>query len=772
MVTIINKPFEGELKHPFSFELDNFQKHSINLMNTVNPCNILVTAHTGSGKSLVAEYAILKAIELGKKVIYCSPIKTLSNQKFYEFTHKYPTISTGIITGDNKHNPLADCLIMTTEILMIMLAKRDIKINEMNFNVDIENEVYAIIFDEVHYINDQERGNVWEKSIMMIPKNISIIMLSATIDKPQNFLGWVQTVNTNPSYLLTNEKRVVPLVFKYGIFAPKITKFLQKDEFYINRLNNLMELEYKSISEDIMNKYMFFTKYYRENRVNFRWLITECAKKLHKEDLCPAIFFVFSKKTCFSLAESIPDSFNDDNESRQVEKDFGYYLSKLEHKDDYMKTPQYYKLLALAKKGIAVHHSGLIPVFKEIIEMLFSKNLIKVLFCTETFAVGLNMPTKTVVFTDIFKFDNSGKRLLYSHEFIQMSGRAGRRGLDKIGHIVLLPQVFTDVPDRMEFKNLMLGSPQTIKSKFYVDENLILDSIKQNNFDTLEDFVKKTLMNAENDKKKKLLENKIKEYENKIKGYNFKNYELYEEHSNIITQLNDVVQPSNNQRKKLMTRMKEIEQLSEYKKEYPIFKSFADVRKNLEDCKNEISVLESFISEDIKDRIKFLTDNNYFENDKLTLKGQVSLTFRELDNIMGAEVCFSEYVDTLNDREYLSLLTMITEGRNSEEFDIPEAHIPIWSFVEKMFPDHVPNREYIYPILDWYDGKHISDIINQYQIFEGDLIKNINKIINFIDELNEGYIMKNSLKYVEMLTKIRERLQREIVSTESLYLRL
>jgi superfamily II RNA helicase len=772
MVTILNKPFEGDLTHPFKFDLDNFQKHSINLMNTVNPCNILVTAHTGSGKSLVAEYAILKAIELGKKVIYCSPIKTLSNQKFYEFTHKYPQISTGIITGDNKHNPMADCLIMTTEILMIMLAKRDIKINEMTFNVDIENEVYAIVFDEVHYINDYERGNVWEKSLMTIPKNVSIIMLSATIDKPQNFLTWVHSVNKNPSFLLSNEKRVVPLVFKYGIFAPKIPKVLQKEEHYINKFNNFMELENKSIDEGILNKYFQLTNYYRENKVNFRWLITECAKKLHKEDLCPAIFFVFSKKTCFNLAEAIHETFNDDNESRQVEHDINYYLSKLEHKDDYKKTPQFYRLLALAKKGIAVHHSGLIPVFKEIIELLFSKHLIKVLFATETFAVGLNMPTKTVVFTDIFKFDNSGKRMLYSHEFIQMSGRAGRRGLDKIGHIILLPQVFTNTTDRLELKSLMLGNPQTIKSKFYVDENLVLDSIKQNKFGSLEDFVKMTLMNSEVEKQKKYLDGKIKEYEEKVKTYVFTNYAIYEEHQKIVNELNDVIQPSNNQRKRLLVKMKEIELLVEYKKEYPLFNSFKDISKNLEDCKKDRDNLDGIIRMNIQQKMKYLNDHNYFENDNLTLKGQIALLFREMDNTMGAEIIFSEFVDALSEREFLCLLTLITEGRNRENYEIPEIFIPILSFVDKMFPDHVSNREYVYPVLNWFDGTHISDIINQYEIFEGDLIKNINKIINFIEELNEGYIIKNNLRIVEMSNKIKERLQREIVSTESLYLRL
>jgi superfamily II RNA helicase len=772
MIKIINTPFDGELKHPFKYELDNFQKHSINLMNTQNPCNILVTAHTGSGKSLVAEYAILKAIELGKKVIYCSPIKTLSNQKFYEFTHKYPQISTGIITGDNKHNPLADCLIMTTEILMIMLQKRGIKLNEMTFNIDIENDVYAIVFDEVHYINDMERGNVWEKSLMTIPKNISIIMLSATIDKPQNFLSWVHSINKNPSYLLSNEKRVVPLKFSYGIFMTKINKFLEKDTNWINKFNPLMESDEKYIKEEVMNKYMFFSNYFQENKTNFKWLITECAKQLHQQDLCPAIFFVFSKKMCFTLADSIAERFNDDKESIQVEKDIAYYLSKLEHKDDYKKTPQYYKLLDLARKGIAVHHSGLIPVFKEIIEMLFSKNLIKVLFATETFAVGLNMPTKTVVFTDISKFDNSGKRLLHSHEFIQMSGRAGRRGLDKVGHVVLLPQIFRDPVERVEFKNLMIGNPQTIVSKFYVDENLILDSIKQNNFDNIEEFVKGTLMKAQSDKQKIVFDNKIKELELKSSRYIIKNKEIFDEYEKIQLVLNDVIQPSQGQRKKLINRIKQIEQLSEYKKEFSFYTSLKDILKNLDTAKKDREMLDSYIGIEIKDKIKYLNDNRYFNENELTLKGSVALLFRELDNMIGTELIFSQFVDDLDERKYLSLLTLITEGRNIETYDIPDSHIEIFSFVDQMFPNIKPNREYVFPVLEWYDEVHISDIINKYEIFEGDLIKNINRITNYIEELNEGYIIKNNLKMVEMLNKIKEKIQREIVSTESLYLRL
>ena len=174
-VHILNNKFEGVLDTPSTFPLDDFQKHAINLLQNDDPKNILVTAHTGSGKSLIAEYAIIRGVkERKKKVIYCSPIKTLSNQKYHEFTKKFPEISIGLITGDHKCNPNADCLIMTTEILSILLEKKSLKYDDFEIdNIDF-NDIFAIVFDEVHYINDVERGGVWEKCIMNIPKNVNL----------------------------------------------------------------------------------------------------------------------------------------------------------------------------------------------------------------------------------------------------------------------------------------------------------------------------------------------------------------------------------------------------------------------------------------------------------------------------------------------------------------------------------------------------------------------------------------------------------------------
>ena len=754
-MNIINSPFEGEIDNPFSFPLDDFQKHAVHILDT-QPCsNILVTAQTGSGKSLVGEYAIMTALKKGKKVIYCSPIKTLSNQKYYEYSRKYPSV--GIITGDNKHNPMADCLIMTTEILMLMLSKNKLTINHVDYQVNIREEVYAIIFDEVHYINDADRGNVWEKSIMMIPENVSIVMLSATIHNADGFLEWVYSCNKNPSYLLSNEKRVVPLKFSYLAFhqTQKMPKPLQKYEGVLNRFVPIMSTESKKIED--LTDLMGLHQYFRENRTNSRWLMNTVCKHLHEQDMCPALFFVFSKKTCFHLAEAITMRFNTDDEGRDIERDIQFYLSKLDHAEDYKKTVQYYQMVDLAKKGIAVHHSGLIPVFKEIIEMLFSKNLIKILFATETFAVGLNMPTKTVIFSDVFKFDKDGKRMLHSHEFIQMSGRAGRRGLDTVGYVVLLPQLLSNKMEKEAFVGLLKGRPQTLRSKFNIDEKMILE-----HSENVSSFVEKTMLNKELMAERQLIGKKL----DSLPVYDLVKIELYEEWEKINKQLTDWIQPSPAKKKVLLARKKEIERLEEYK-EVSLYKhSIEDIIR----CTKEKEQVDHFVDHEIQRRCKFLEENGYFsDQQQLTQKGLTSLYFKELNTIVGTEIVFSDACCSMDERRWITLLVLITETGGSEFFETP--YPDVTQYLESTF-DLALNRKDVHPVLDWYQHKHITEIIKEYSIFEGDLIKTIQRILHYMDEFKDAYVHVNKLNIVTMLTNIQKELEREIVSTESLYLKL
>jgi len=776
---ILDKPFEGELDSPFTFPLDDFQKHSVKLLQNDDPKNILVTAHTGSGKSLVAEYAIIRGKEKKLRTIYTSPIKTLSNQKFYEFTKKFPDIKIGLITGDHKCNPDADCLIMTTEILSILLVNKSIKYDDFEINNIDFNEFFAVIFDEVHYINDVERGGVWEKCIMNMPKNINQVMLSATIDNPENFINWVQTCNNNPSYLLTNYKRVVPLYFNYSYWVntKKLSKELEQVEHKLHRFMPFADTNNKFIEPDRLKSMNDLNKMFKDIKVNSTYIINEICKELQIKQMTPAIFFIFSKKRCIEIAKSITTTYNDYNDAVEVNRAFDYYLSKLENKEGYKNSYQYNEIRDLAIKGIAVHHAGLIPVFKEIIEMLFSKNLIKVLFATETFAVGLNMPTKTVIFTDVFKYDNNGKRRLATHEFIQMSGRAGRRGIDTKGYVIITPQLFSEDISGRELENLLFGSSQKIQSKFNIDHQWVLNLIETKQIDNINELTSKSLLNSEIFKDIEVTKKDIHYLENLISKINLNNPEMYEEYQKLMDQLNNIIKPSNNQLKKIEQKIKEMKpKLTELDKYNEMIKH----KKELFNANNYILTLTNYINIEVDKHIKILQKEGFINSEKeLTVKGQIAIKISELDSITTTNILTSEYLDNLfytkNQYKILALFTLLCDGKNQDDYEIMEEYHDVLKFIREI-GDIKINRELLSPVLDWFDGKYSRNIVEIYDIHEGDLIKSINKIIHLLDEVVQVFLLLNKVEYIELVTEIKNKLigepGRNIITMESLYLKI
>jgi superfamily II RNA helicase len=567
MVLIKNSPYnDSNYTHYFesfsSFPLSDFQKHAIQAI--VDGNHVLVTAHTGSGKTLPAEFAIRHFTALGRRVIYTAPIKALSNQKFYDFTRKFPDISFGIITGDIKSNPDAQVLIMTTEILLNMLISGGGGGGGAGtFQIDIERELAAVIFDEVHYINDADRGKTWEQTILMLPPHIQLIMLSATIDAPERFADWVESRHPyHPArvVLTSTYERVVPLVH-YG--------FLTTNEGYVKSIkdkaaqqelraatNNFLVLHgggataassaaaYAKIAAIKKNPY--FPAPPRAHVLN------TLARKLYEQDMMPAIVFVFSRKMVERYAAEIsvnlfqapldefrnlterPAELNRNLTERPAElnrnltelpaelnrappaaaDEISLYddskipyivareceqilRAKLPNYREYMELPEYVTLVALLEKGIAIHHAGMLPILREIVEFMISKKYVKLLFATESFAIGLDCPIKTAVFTSLEKFDGNGKRIVYPHEYSQMAGRAGRRGRDQIGHVIHCNNLF-DLPTATEYKEIMAGNPQTLISKFKVKYTLILKSLDTcKTAADLEAFIKKSMFGRE-----------------------------------------------------------------------------------------------------------------------------------------------------------------------------------------------------------------------------------------------------------------------------------
>ena len=478
----------------FPFPLSPFQKHSIEAI--VHGSSVLVTAHTGSGKTVPAEFAIQYFVERGKKAVYCSPIKALSNQKYYEFQQKYPEISFGLLTGDNKINTCAHCLIMTTEILM----------NHLHNNVKEEDpvpptatpsppydlqlhtdELAVVILDEVHYINDKHRGHVWERVIMSLPQHIQLVLLSATIDQPVEFATWVAKQTQRDIVLCSTSHRIVPLGHYSFVTTTELAfkkikdKAIEQDiKRVVNRLVPLQTAKgqfQEAAYHDAARIKGYLTKYNVD--MKRKYVVNKLLQHLTEENLTPALLFLFSRKQVEQVAAEITVNLLEFDSKvpyiarREVEQ---LLRGKLPNFAEYMALPQYEFIVSLLEKGIGIHHAGMVPIFREIVELFISKKYIKLLIATESFAIGLDCPIKSTLFIGFTKWDGDENRLIMPHEYTQMAGRAGRRGIDTIGYVIHCNNLFR-LPAIVDYKHLLCGKPERFASKFDVTCEIILNCV-------------------------------------------------------------------------------------------------------------------------------------------------------------------------------------------------------------------------------------------------------------------------------------------------------
>lgn len=481
---------EGVPVIPFSFSLDWWQKQAILASRTEK--DVLITAKTGSGKTLPAEELIVSSVQAGQRVLYLNPIKSLSNQKYDDMKgllKKHAAkASVGILTGDIKSNPEADVVIMTAEILLNHLYKRETATAALGtagqFTLD---RVTAVVIDEAHYINDPDRGHVWEEILILLPPGIRLLMLSATLKDPELFAEWVGTARKRPIVLLQTTHRVVPLI--HGIYDPTLSPLPMR----ILKEGDEAPLQldvYKTWLKDREARFKSHDEWKDKVRAagksgdtiagskdkvklqSFTHTLNECVTLLLERDLLPALFFLFSRKECERYAEQIQGTLIDGGTSANVRNLIKHHLHRY---PDLLKLPQYHQITTLLERGIGFHHSGLLPLLKEIVELLFAKGLIKVLFCTETFAVGLNMPARTVVFLDLKKPTAGGFRALRPDEYIQMAGRAGRRGKDTRGLVLYMPA--RNPVEMEELRYAMAGSLVPLTSRLQFHYNFILKAI-------------------------------------------------------------------------------------------------------------------------------------------------------------------------------------------------------------------------------------------------------------------------------------------------------
>lgn len=849
MVFICNKPFPSEDKSydnlfP-SITLSDFQKWAIKGLSEGN--DVLITAHTGSGKTLPCDYLITKPRT--KRIIYTSPIKSLSNQKLYEFRRKYPSISFGLLTGDIKDNPEADVLIMTTEILRntLFLRKHGEKREKtqaqqtqaqqiqatsdsgcgsaprLSFEMDFETELHAVIFDEVHYINDAERGSVWEQSIMLLPKQVQILMLSATINHPEHFAEWVEKRGV-PCHLIPTTHRVVPLTHYMWISTHLSTNKAFKSTPYEYKLQQLankpvvIKQSDETFVEDNYHKVYELLHYMRQHNIFVKrsFVLNELVRYLKANEMLPAICFVFSRKQVEQCAKEISINLYDDDskQSAVVAAECKRILmTKLPNYREYMNLPEYTEMVALLEKGIAIHHAGIMTVLREMIELLFEKGFIKLLFATETFAVGINMPTKTAIFSGLTKFNGKEHRNLFPHEYTQMAGRAGRRGLDKIGHVIHCNNLF-ELDSAAQYRNMLCGPSQTITSKFKISFGLVLSLLSREGSDVYS-FVEQTML-------KRDIMNEMVEYERKGKDIDMRIAEKEKEltlHTDtprdVLTEYKqlslNVLETANSARKKLRREMAVFEEKYEHITEEVAYLLELDaIMKERDDNDYMKQQTTGFIRQTVDITMNVLVENGFAENGfvdngfadqshKLTLMGRVASHFQEVHPLMmGKLLIKTNYLSALSAPEIVGLLSCFTNSvMVAEELRVfaPETEYDETNTVTKRAEEILMSfsdaeakyeiytgetYEMIYdiqnPVIRWCEAEDEKDCkiiiqeLKEKEVFLGDFVKALLKINNIASEMEKMCETTGNMELLEKIKQIPALTLKYVVTNQSLYI--
>lgn len=421
--------------------LDKFQIAAANALD--NGHSVVVSAPTGCGKTIIAEYCIDKAIHDNKRVFYTAPIKALSNQKYKDFSEYYGEEMVGLITGDRVVNPDAQIVVMTAEIFRNRVVTQD----------DLAEDVSFVVFDEIHYINDPHRGTVWEESVIFSPKHMRFVCLSATISNAEEFANWISTIKGHEVETIVHHERVVPLDIK----------FYQHD-VGVASLDRIKK-HYDIPSYNEFNRGAGRGKKIRETKPNHMDLVLSMGDKF------PGIFFCFSRKVTEKYADEL-------GRNKKIKKELQPKVSKA-----FIDLPEQVQMLNSARvlrrtlpRGIGFHHAGMLPALKAIVEEFFEAGDIDVLYATETFSVGINMPARTVMFDSLWKYNGTGFAYVNTTEFFQMAGRAGRRGLDTKGYVVPMISKQTFAYDKI--KKITAGVPDPIRSQFKLSPSTVLNLIE------------------------------------------------------------------------------------------------------------------------------------------------------------------------------------------------------------------------------------------------------------------------------------------------------
>lgn len=790
----------------YSFPLDPFQQHALKAI--CNEENVLVTAKTGSGKTLVGEVQIAYSLRKGMRVFYTTPIKSLSNQKFHDLKKQFGNV--GIMTGDIKFSPDADVVIMTTEILRNLLYKRGSTTEHLGPTADLScDNLDAVIFDECHYINDKDRGHIWEEVMILLPPEVKLIMLSATLDKPEYFAEWLGDLKQRPINLISTEYRIVPLThtiwydekfhtlmdarnhYDANVYRDWLNWLTKQDKSHTKFQDKVRDARAAGTEGAISGKVHITSFLHRMNLL---------IRTLEEKELLPALFFVLSRKGCEKYAQKVEGTLITSSETSAVRHIWNFHLHR--NKEKLEKLPQYHTLYELVQRGIAFHHSGIVPTLKEIIEILFGKGLIKTLFATETFAVGINMPTKTAVFVDLEKFDEefNGMRLLKTAEYLQMAGRAGRRGLDTMGTVIYFPDRAPVDPSEMQA--MMRGGKAPVTSRMDFGYDFILKTIQSGNRNWL-DILEKSYWRRQRQEWISDIKKSMGRKNQRLQQITFTSDEAaaMAEKDSLLLQISE---NTNAKRKRAELALKAWNEFHSGSRWLQVSTQYAEVLEIKRQLKLDETDLEKAldVSSSVESKIKVLQACGFLNHcddlksitaESLTSRGILASELNECDSLLVSQFYLMPESKGLEPKDLLCILAAcIFEGAkksdephvdqldvNKEVKDGIKELIELWNCVRDE-EDKLGSKPYefqlstfwVTPMKRWMSGEPIAQICADIGIYEGNMIRSVLKLNNMLEEWRTMAVYCEDAEVLEKFRDANQLLMRESVIQDSIYLNL
>ena len=735
-----------KILYSFDFELDDFQKDALEKIDSGK--SVVVCAPTGAGNTCIAEFAIQKAIKKNERIFYTTPLKALSNQKYSDFKKKYGSENVGLLTGDSSFNREAKIVIMTTEVFRNMLYGTHFGCVKDNLK-----NVKYVVLDEVHYMNDEQRGTVWEESIIYCPTDIQIIALSATIKNSKQLADWINNVHSKTSVVFT-DYRPVPLRFSYfdAINTQKLFPLFNSK----NQLNSKIPISNNKPS--------------KKRKKNSQ--VLNLLKILYEKNMLPAIYFTFSRKKCDEQMEKCANlNLVDKDQKKEIESIIEEYIIENPHLygNDQIK----YLL-----KGVGSHHAGILPSLKELIEKLFQMGLLKVVFATETLAAGINMPARTTVISAISKRTDSGHRILTSNEFLQMSGRAGRRGMDEVGYVVVVGNQFESV---QSVAKLASSPSDPLVSKFSPGFSMVTNLLQRFSLDEAKELILKSFgYFTSNERLYPLIccQNELEDEIEKIKNYpcafSHTNQDLIEfkktkeQFHNWLKVAKSLKKDMKENDAETLDQLKKtcqtVEKFKEKMKKYGCFNSkcYKKHNKSLElllrlekreqALKKQIDYERDIFWQKFLNHKNLLEETGYIEDNYPTEKGKIVSVLRCENELYLSEIILSSVLNNLEPREIASCLcAVITEDvRNaaacyepiSRKTRIALTRIKdIKQRILKLQEKHsiqapVLLNSYYCPFIEaWVDGKTWEEILKFAPVAQGDLVRIFKRTVDILKQI-------------------------------------